>query len=221
MIGVSIRVCLVRVFHERCAAALNFTMGAFGLASIVAPLAFAALDASMPVHGAGFDATFAACAACYVALALVASVAKTPAERADDGDDDGDDDGSERAERWAPDRRGRARGRDSCPGGGRDRGRVDEEGDRGTGSRSSRRVSGRASDRPGADGGLHGVERGRGGDVRVVDIHRGSSARGALRVHGGCAHVHVLGVFHRHEVRAGASPGPAPATALAWSASRR
>ena len=48
MIGVSIRVCLVRVFHERCAAALNFTMGAFGLASIVAPLAFAALDASMP-----------------------------------------------------------------------------------------------------------------------------------------------------------------------------
>jgi len=93
MIGVSIRVCLVRVFHERCAAALNFTMGAFGLASIVAPLAFAALDASMPVHGEGFDATFAACAACYVALALVASVAKTPAERADDGDDDGDDDG--------------------------------------------------------------------------------------------------------------------------------
>lgn len=87
MIGVSIRVCLVRVFHERCAAALNFTMGAFGLASIVAPLAFAALDAAMPVHGAGFDATFAACAACYVALALVASVAKTP-DAADDGDDD-------------------------------------------------------------------------------------------------------------------------------------
>ena len=91
MIGVSIRVCLVRVFHERCAAALNFTMGAFGLASIVAPLAFAALDASMPVHGEGFDATFAACAACYVALALVASVAKTPEERADDGDDSNDD----------------------------------------------------------------------------------------------------------------------------------
>ena len=87
MIGVSIRVCLVRVFHERCAAALNFTMGAFGLASIVAPLAFAALDAAVPVHGAGFDATFAACAACYVALALVASVAKTP-DAADDGDDD-------------------------------------------------------------------------------------------------------------------------------------
>ena len=87
MIGVSIRVCLVRVFHERCAAALNFTMGAFGLASIVAPLAFAALDAAMPVHGAGFDATFAACAASYVALALVASVAKTP-DAADDGNDD-------------------------------------------------------------------------------------------------------------------------------------
>ena len=44
LIGVSIRVCLVRaVGKDRCAAALNFTMGAFGLASILAPVAYAAL----------------------------------------------------------------------------------------------------------------------------------------------------------------------------------
>ena len=44
LIGVSIRVCLVRaVGGARCAKALNFTMGAFGLASILSPLAYAAL----------------------------------------------------------------------------------------------------------------------------------------------------------------------------------
>lgn len=135
MIGVSIRVCLVRVFHERCAAALNFTMGAFGLASIVAPLAFAALDAAMPVHGAGFDATFAACAACYVALALVASVAKTP-DAADDGDDD---DGSRNGgSRIVGDELG-----DEIPipgGDGRDGARLDLDAEGGAGERDRGRV---------------------------------------------------------------------------------
>ena len=44
-----------------------------------------------------------------------------------------------------------------------------------------------------------------------MDIHRGSSAGRALGFDGGGAHLHVLGVFHRHQVRAGSHPGPAPA----------
>ena len=52
LIGVSIRVCLVRaVGKDRCAAALNFTMGAFGLASILAPVAYAALVRAFPARG--------------------------------------------------------------------------------------------------------------------------------------------------------------------------
>ena len=52
LIGVSIRVCLVRaVGQARCAQALNFTMGAFGLASVVTPLAYAGLQRAFGPNG--------------------------------------------------------------------------------------------------------------------------------------------------------------------------
>lgn len=70
LIGVSIRVCLVRaVGKDRCAAALNFTMGAFGLASILAPVAYAALVRAFPARG--FDLVFLLAALVYLALAAV------------------------------------------------------------------------------------------------------------------------------------------------------
>jgi MFS transporter, FHS family, Na+ dependent glucose transporter 1 len=54
LIGVSIRVCLVRaVGQEKCAQALNFTMGAFGLASIVTPLAYAGLQSGVGARTRG------------------------------------------------------------------------------------------------------------------------------------------------------------------------
>ena len=76
LIGISNRVCLVRVFGKECAAALNFSMACFGLASIAAPLLYAALDAAFPSRG--FDLTIAAACAAYVVLALVTACARAP-----------------------------------------------------------------------------------------------------------------------------------------------
>ena len=77
MIGVSIRLCLTRRFGAaKCAPALNFTMGAFGLASIVAPLLYAGLSELSPSRG--FDLTFAVAAAIYFILAAAVAATKTP-----------------------------------------------------------------------------------------------------------------------------------------------
>ena len=85
LIGVSIRVCLVRaVGKDRCAAALNFTMGAFGLASILAPVAYAALVRAFPARG--FDLAFLLAALAYLALAAV--VPFFPAPPPDDDEDE-------------------------------------------------------------------------------------------------------------------------------------
>jgi|AntAceMinimDraft_5_1070358.scaffolds.fasta_scaffold95007_1 hypothetical protein len=51
-------------------------MGAFGLASILAPLVYAALTAAYPTRG--FDLTFAAATAAYMCLAAVIMCVKTP-----------------------------------------------------------------------------------------------------------------------------------------------
>lgn len=70
LIGVSIRVCLVRaVGQARCAQALNFTMGAFGLASVVTPLAYAGLQRAFGPER-GFERVFVVVALAYAALAL-------------------------------------------------------------------------------------------------------------------------------------------------------
>ena len=70
LIGVSIRVCLVRaVGQARCALALNFTMGAFGLASVVTPLAYAGLQRAFGPER-GFERVFVVVALAYAALAL-------------------------------------------------------------------------------------------------------------------------------------------------------
>ena len=70
LIGVSIRVCLVRaVGQARCAQALNFTMGAFGLASVVTPLAYAGLQRAFGPKR-GFERVFVVVALAYAALAL-------------------------------------------------------------------------------------------------------------------------------------------------------
>ena len=85
LIGVSIRVGLVRaVGKDRCAAALNFTMGAFGLASILAPVAYAALVRAFPARG--FDLAFLLAALAYLALAAV--VPFFPAPPPDDDEDE-------------------------------------------------------------------------------------------------------------------------------------
>ena len=70
LIGVSIRVCLVRaVGQANCARALNFTMGAFGLASVVTPLAYAGLQRAFGPER-GFERVFVVVALAYAALAL-------------------------------------------------------------------------------------------------------------------------------------------------------
>ena len=70
LIGVSIRMCLVRaVGQANCARALNFTMGAFGLASVVTPLAYAGLQRALGTVR-GFELVFVVVAVAYAALAL-------------------------------------------------------------------------------------------------------------------------------------------------------
>ena len=82
LIGVSIRVCLVRaVGQAKCAQALNFTMGAFGLASVVTPLAYAGLRRAFGPEK-GFERVFVVVAVAYAALALatLAGFETPPAE---------------------------------------------------------------------------------------------------------------------------------------------
>lgn len=87
LIGVSIRVCLVRaVGQEKCAQALNFTMGAFGLASIVTPLAYAGLRSAFGPER-GFESVFVVVAVAYAALAF-ATLAGFETPPVDDDDDD-------------------------------------------------------------------------------------------------------------------------------------
>jgi FHS family Na+ dependent glucose MFS transporter 1 len=79
LIGITIRVCLVRAVGQRkCAQALNFTMGAFGLASIVTPLVYAESQRTFG-DAEGFEFVFHLVAFAYVFLALVAFLGfKTP-----------------------------------------------------------------------------------------------------------------------------------------------
>ena len=87
LIGVSIRVCLVRaVGGARCAKALNFTMGAFGLASILSPLAYAALTNAFGFTR-GFDLTFVCASVAYLALAALVPFFRTPAPEPEEADE--------------------------------------------------------------------------------------------------------------------------------------
>ena len=86
LIGVSIRVCLVRaVGQEKCAQALNFTMGAFGLASIVTPLAYAGLQSAFGPER-GFESVFVVVAIAYAALAFATLAGFETPPVDDDGD---------------------------------------------------------------------------------------------------------------------------------------
>ena len=86
LIGVSIRVCLVRaVGQEKCAQALNFTMGAFGLASIVTPLAYAGLQSAFGPER-GFESVFVVVAVAYAALAFATLAGFETPPVDDDGD---------------------------------------------------------------------------------------------------------------------------------------
>ena len=90
MIGVSIRLCLTRRFGAaKCAPALNFTMGAFGLASILAPLLYAGLSELYPSRG--FELTFLVAGIVYLALAAAVASTKAPKEIDDDDDEDEED----------------------------------------------------------------------------------------------------------------------------------
>ena len=89
LIGVSIRTCLVRVFgKEEFGAALNFTMGSFGVASILAPLAYSGLSSAFP--RTGFDLTLGAACAMYLLLAAVIPCFPSPPPENTGGDGDGD-----------------------------------------------------------------------------------------------------------------------------------
>ena len=96
LIGITIRVCLVRaVGRHRTAQALNFTMGAFGLASIATPLVYTECQ-KLFGDATGFRVSFFLVAGAYALLACILQNFKTPVEEEEgvgEGTSSGDDAG--------------------------------------------------------------------------------------------------------------------------------